>query len=333
MKLALIGIGKIVQDVLDALTSVPGMTAYAFLARPASLARAQQLQQQYGVEKVYTDYQALLADPEIEVIYLGIPNHLHFDFAEQALRAGKHVICEKPFTSNLAEAEQLIQLARAQHCFLFDAVTAIHTPGFRWMQQQLPALGTIRLVQGNYSQYSSRYDDFLSGKVQPAFDPAMSGGALYDINLYNVYVACALFGAPKKVEYRCNYGFNGIDVSGIVTLHYADFIAVCCGAKDSDSPGHFTVQGTAGYVRIAGIPSVCQVAELGLRRSEITRFASPDGNRMVPEFTAFEDCIRRQDMAQCEAWQDLALIVAGVLESARHSAGIRFACDGDAVGQ
>lgn len=327
MKLALIGAGKIVQMVLDALTQLPEITPVAVYVRPGSVARGQSLQQQYGITQIYTDYAALLQEPTIDAVYLGIPNHLHFTFAEQALRAGKHVICEKPFTSNLAEAAALVQLARAQQCYLFDAVTVVHMPAYHWLQQQLPAIGPVRLVQANYSQYSSRYDDYLLGKVHPAFDPAMSGGALYDINLYNIYAVCGLFGAPHKVEYRCNRGHNGIDVSGVLTLHYADFIAVCCGAKDSESPGHVTVQGTQGFVRIAGTPNMSQAAELGLRQMPVERFSAADANHMVHEFAAFLACWQQQDQARCDGWLDLALIVAGVLEAARRDAGIRFPCD------
>ncbi len=327
MKLALVGAGKIVLSCLDALSQLDDITPVALCVRPQSQAKGEALQQRYGIQRLYTDYAQLLADDEVEVIYLGLPNHLHFDYAQAALQAGRHVICEKPFTSNLAQLQRLVALAKARQCFLFEAITNLHSPQFIALQQRLPQLGPIRLVQCNYSQYSSRYDDYLQGQVHAAFDPASSGGALYDINLYNVYLVCGLFGKPHRVHYHCQRGHNGIDTSGVLLLEYAGFTAVCCGAKDSASPSHATIQGEKGYGRINDAPNSCHAVEWQIAGETGGLAESADLNHMVHEFRDFADCLGRGDLARCHAWLETALIVAEVLEQARHSAGIRFAAD------
>ncbi|GAA4495601.1 Gfo/Idh/MocA family oxidoreductase [Pseudaeromonas paramecii] len=327
MKLALVGAGKIVLSCLDALSQLDGITLVALCVRPQSQAKGEALQQRYGIQRLYTDYAQLLADAEVEVVYLGLPNHLHFDYTRAALQAGRHVICEKPFTSNLAQLQQLVTLAKAQQCFLFEAITNLHSPQFAAIQQQLPRFGPIRLVQCNYSQYSSRYDDYLQGQVHAAFDPASSGGALYDINLYNVYLVCGLFGKPQQVSYHCQRGHNGIDTSGVLLLSYPGFTAVCCGAKDSASPSHVTIQGEKGYGRINDAPNSCHAVEWQVAGETGGQAESSSLNQMVHEFRAFADCLQRQDLARCYAWLETALIVAEVLEQGRRSAGIRFAAD------
>ncbi len=83
-----------------------------------------------------------------------------------------------------------------------------------------------------------------------------AGGALYDINLYNIYLLSALMGAPDSSHYICNKGFNGIDTSGILTAHFGRSVASCVGAKDSASPGYFIIQGTKGYICIKGSKSL-----------------------------------------------------------------------------
>ena len=120
----------------------------------------------------------------------------------------------------------------------------------------------VKLVQCNYSQYSSRYPDYLKGVVLPAFDPAFSGGSLFDINIYNVHFVCGLFGKPASVEYFANKGFNGIDTSGVLVMNYPEFIAVCVGAKDSQSPSHATVQGINGYIKLTSAPNTSRSVEL-----------------------------------------------------------------------
>ncbi|MFM2481959.1 Gfo/Idh/MocA family protein [Celerinatantimonas sp. YJH-8] len=327
MKVALVGSGKIVLSCIDALNQLEDIEIAALCVRPQSRQKGEQLQHQHHIQKLYTDYAALLADETIDFVYLGIPNNLHFQYAQAALQAGKHVICEKPFTSTYTETSQLAELAKQNQLFLFEAITSIHTPCFKRFQSALAQLGDIKLIQCNYSQYSSRYDAYVQGNVHPVFDPAMSGGALYDINLYNVYLVIALFGEPVDIHYYCNQGFNGIDTSGTLFLQYADFIAVCSGAKDSESPGYVTVQGTQGYARIISPPNVCNSIELNIQGKVETQQDSQDVNHMVYEFEQFKSLYDAGDLKTCYQLLDMALTVSNTLEQARKEVGIVFPGD------
>ena len=256
MKLALIGTGKIIADALVALQPVDAIERRAIFARPHSRAKGAALAAQYGIAAIYTDYAALLAQADIDTVYIGLVNSAHFSYGKQALEAGKNVIMEKPFTGTLAEARELVALAREKNLYIFEAITVLHTPVFQRMRAGLPRLGRVRMLLGNYSQYSSRYDAYLEGEVSHAFDAAYLGGALRDINVYNIHYAAALFGLPRSVHYYPNRGFNGIDTSGTLVLAYDGFSAVCTGAKDSDSPCYLSVQGEKGWMRIDGKPNV-----------------------------------------------------------------------------
>ncbi|MEI7347020.1 Gfo/Idh/MocA family oxidoreductase [Dickeya chrysanthemi] len=324
MRIALVGSGKIVLSCLEALVTIAGIELSALCVRQGSRQKGEELKNKYHIQSLYTDYDALLQDDNIDFVYLGLPNHLHFSYAHKALCAGKHVICEKPFTSNLAQLRELVSLAKSNNRYLFEAITAIHTPGFQYLKGKAAEIGDIKMIQANYSQYSSRYDDYVNGIVHPAFDPAMSGGALYDINLYNIYHVCALFGAPQSLHYSCNKGPNGIDTSGVLVMNYGAFIAVCMGAKDSASPSYFTIQGTAGYVKINDLPGVCKHIECS-QQGALTRFDdSANSSHMVYEFEVFRDIFSAQDSARCYELLDTALVVADVLEKARACCGIEF---------
>ena len=104
----------------------------------------------------------MLNREDIDFVYVASPNSLHFQYSLQAMQHGKHVICEKPFTSNCREFQILDTYAREHHLFLFEAIVTSHMPNYLTLKEKLPELGTIRMVQCNFSQYSSRYDKFLA---------------------------------------------------------------------------------------------------------------------------------------------------------------------------
>ena len=327
MKIGIVGSGNIVRTCLDAIAQIPSISCEAVVVRESSRAKGESLVQEFGINKLYTDYAAFLSDPTIDIVYIGITNNLHYEYTLAALNANKHVICEKPFTSNYAELLTLSALARKNHLFLFEAITTLYSPNVQFIQENISKLGDIKLVQCNYSQYSSRYSQYLAGTVLPAFDPAMSGGALYDINIYNLHFTCALFGAPLSVAYHANIGFNGIDTSGVLLLTYADFIAVCCGAKDSQSPSHATVQGTKGYLKLTSAPNTARSVECCFDNELSIVDNNKYENHMVYEFMNFEAMFMQNDYARCYKNLDHSLIVLNVLNEARKQAGIHFLSD------
>ena len=256
MKLGIIGTGKIIIDALYAMEPLKEISCNAIFARPRSKEKGEELAKQYSIPEVYTEYDELLDKADIDTVYIGLINSVHYEYAKRALEKKKNVILEKPFAGTYEEAKELIDLARQNDLFVFEAITVLHNDVIEKMKENLPKLGKIRMMLANYSQYSSRYDNYLAGQVDHAFDPEFLGGALRDINVYNIHYAVELFGLPEKTHYYPNIGFNGIDISGTMVMEYDGFSAVCTGAKDSDSPGFVSIQGEKGYMRIDGKPNV-----------------------------------------------------------------------------
>ncbi|GAB7216490.1 Gfo/Idh/MocA family protein [Dickeya oryzae] len=114
MKIALVGSGKIVATCLEVLATIEGIELCALCVRPRSLSKGETLARQYTIRALYTDYDAMLRDEHIDVVYLGIPNHLHYAYSHRALSAGKHVVCEKPFTSSYAQLLSLVTLTKSK---------------------------------------------------------------------------------------------------------------------------------------------------------------------------------------------------------------------------
>lgn len=323
MKLAVLGTGKIVQEFLPMIQQVTDVELVALLSTPRSLDKAKEMQAQYQVQEVYTDYETLLGNATIDTVYVALPNHLHYQYTKAALLQGKNVICEKPFTLNAQQLQELIQIATEKRLILLEAITNQYLNNFLQIKKDLAQLGKIKIVECNYSQYSSRYDAFKEGKILPAFDPQKGGGALMDINIYNIHFVVGLFGKPEKVQYLANIE-RDIDTSGILVLDYEAFKAVCIGAKDSTAQIRSVIQGTDGSIEVLGATNEMPRYE---RRSKTEIEAvnvNLDKHRMYQEFEKFTEVIDQKDLAFALEQLNHSLTVMQVVDQALESANLHL---------
>jgi len=311
MNLSIIGTGKIVHEALPVIVGTEGIRVCSIWAREHSLEKAQTLATRFCIPIVSTDYTAVLSDPQVDTVYIALINSVHYDFALQALLAGKHVILEKPACLCHRDLLHLAAEARNRGLMLFEAVTLLHLPAFHLLQTDLlPQLGTLRHVECNYSQRSSRLDAYLRGEVLPAFDPETGGGALMDINIYNLHFVLALLGQPQSAHYLCHRGYNGVDLSGSVVLEYDEQLALCTGAKDTDAPSFGLLQGDNGWLRIDGPVSTISAITLCLRGQQARLITlTPVSHRLAPEFAAIADILHRRDYDTMNRLLDHSLAV------------------------
>lgn len=328
MKIGIAGNGKIVTDFMEAVKEVEEIEVIAICCREKSIDKGRKFAADYNFNKVYTNYEDMLNDKEIDFIYIALPNSLHYEYTKRALEYNKNVICEKPFTSTLKECNKLCNIAKRKGLFLFEAITTIHNPNFKFIQDNLNKIGEIKLISCNFSQYSSRYDSFLQGEVPIVFNPEFSGGALFDLNVYNIYFVYKLFGKPQKVNYNANKAFNGIDTSGIVTMKYKDFNASCIGAKDCNSENKIYIQGTKGYIKLTGGSNECKSVSICLNNKEPENYNKLySKNRMIYELESFRDIFNSKDYDKCYEYLHYTKEVMEILIEAKNDAGIIFKAD------
>ncbi len=329
--IATIGTNFIVNAFLKAVSAAEGIQCTAMYTRKRE--HAQPLAEKFHIPTIYTDLDEMLKDPAIDIVYIASPNSLHYVYAKQILNAGKHVICEKPFTSNMRQCEELFALANKQQRFLFEAIRTVHSANFLKIRSLLPKLGEIKLVQSNFSQYSSRYDAYLKGENPNIFNPAFSGGALADIGIYSLHFIVALFGIPQEVQYYPNLGENGIDTSGCGILKYPDFLASFSCAKDSQSEPITQIQGTLGTISVHSQPSICGQFHYHDRLAKTcedlsdTALESALRDSLYEEVRDFVRILRENDTAEYERLALETCQVMEVFERLRKSAGIRFGDD------
>ena len=319
MKLALLGTGMIVQELLPVLAELD-IRPRALLGTERSRERAMELAARFGIEGVYFQYEALLEDSGADTVYIGLPNALHFDCARRALLRGLHVIVEKPAVPTLAEFLELRRLAEDRGLILLEAMTIPHQPAFRQMVEDVRRLGPVRTAILNYSQYSSRYDAFLQGTVAPAFDPGQAGGALMDLNVYNLHLALHLFGPPETVHYQASVR-RGIDTGGVLTLGYPDKTVACVGAKDCQGANFSCIQGEAGRMAIAHHVSFATGVERVFRSGVRERRETPrPRHRLSYEFEAFREILDGSRMDRVSELLDVSEAAVRILETARKQA-------------
>ena len=321
MRIGAIGTGGIARSMIPEFQRSDVLHCTAIYSRAEATGRA--MAEQFGIPKVYTSLEAMLADPEIDMIYVGTPNAVHFRQAKAALLAGKHVLCEKPFTTTAAEAAELIALAKERKRFLFEAITTAHHPNYAFVKERLPGLGPVKLVICTFCQFSRRYPALLEGKVSPVLDPAFCGGALMDINLYNIHFVVGLFGAPEQVHYYPNLHTNGVDTSGVLILEYPGFVCQCVGAKDSAARNSVQIVGEQGRIEVTPGSSNCQKVELALRGQD-PQYNVYGENPWYYEVQDIGRILAAGDLDACYAALDTTLKVVTVLEQARNNANLGF---------
>lgn len=330
MKLGIIGSGVIVQEFLPKLIKLEGMEVKGIQGVIEQKEQVEKLCEENKVPAAVFEFEDLIK-LDIDTVYVAVPNHLHYMYCRKAIEAGMNVIVEKPLTSNIEEAEILRALSEEHKVFLFEAVTTVYFESFQKIREWIGKIGDVKLVQCNYSQYSRRYDMFKDGIIQPAFDPKKSGGALMDLNLYNLHFVMELFGLPQSAKYYANIEKN-IDTSGTVILRYPKFIAICTAAKDCSAPYNYVIEGTKGYITTQYPPNLIGEIRLHMNDGKEEKFS--DGmasERLIPEFEYFIDCINKCDYDSCKNRLKKSIDVSKIQTQVRRAAGVIFEADRESL--
>lgn len=292
----------------------------------------------------YTDQlNNILFDPEIDLIYIASPNKLHFEQAMQAIKAGKHVLIEKPMFSNVDEWRQAHDEAKRMNVFIFEGALHIHTRNYRRMKQLIqnkikeseqPFLG----ANFNFGQYSSKYvqyrDAMANSQIAPnVFNPDYSGGALMDLGVYPVYVVLDLFGLPQSVRYNAQKGENGIDLFGTILFTYDKHQVTIFISKavHSKLPSEIYIDDETIIVHdISRISKVELINNEG-QKADVIDY-KPE-NYMYDELLNFAEVINDSDSihqkVRYEDWKQLSLQVAQTMDLLRRSANISFETEED----
>jgi predicted dehydrogenase len=221
-------------------------------------------------------YEALVADPDVDVIYVATPHPMHHDNAILALRAGKHVLVEKPFTMNADEAREVVAAARETGLFAMEAMWTRHLPHVAvirdWLAQGVP--GDIVTVTADHGQWFAEDPEFR------LFAPKLGGGALLDLGVYPVSFASMVLGTPSRVVALSDPAFTGVDAQTSMLFGYANGAqAVLTCTLRAKSPTRAAIVGTEATIEVDGPFYAPAAVTLTPRIGEPTRVAAPHEGR------------------------------------------------------
>lgn len=322
IKYATIGRGKIVETFIEGAKLTGRFSLEAVFSRKEETGR--EFADRYGVEKVYTRLEDLCADPDIEAVYVASPNVCHFEQSKALLLSGKHVICEKPITTNAKAYALLRDIAESEGLIYMEAIIPIYTKFRESIKEALGEIGNIAMARINYCQRSSRYDAFMAGEDMNIFDMSLHAGTLMDLGVYCVYAAVDLLGMPDSITATASYLRNGCDGAGAALFSYPDFTAALTYSKTAQSSVGCEIVGDSGCVII---DKIGLYAEARLEKDgkviPLTEF-TPKEELMGMEASAFADFVEGKDLDKYTAASRLCIDVHTCMDEIKKSANIIY---------
>lgn len=245
-KWGILGPGLIAQKFATGVKALKDAQIYAVGSR--SLERANAFADQYGAPKRYGNYTELVNDPDVDAIYIATPNTLHMDHTIFCIKAGKPVLCEKPFTMNAAQAKRSIECARKENVFLMEAMWTRCLPIYDTVRKWIAdgELGQVQIVKGDFGFRETWADEDRHANMN------IGGGALLDIGVYPIALAYMAFGAPPtKAEGIAHFYGTGADRQTAILLGYEKGqMALMACTFDTPMNDEAWIYGTEGQVHI-----------------------------------------------------------------------------------
>jgi predicted dehydrogenase len=289
IRIATVGTSTITRNFLDAAASVDEVAVTTVYSRDPR--RAAEFAADTGVTHSTDDLDGLLADADIDAVYLASPNGAHAEQARRVVDAGKHVLVEKPAVPTVAEFDTLLEAAAARQVVVLEAMRNVHDPALRHVAALIATVGPVRRASLSYCQRSARYDKVLAGEHVNIFDPALAGGALLDLGVYTIAAMVEFFGEPNRVTGSSVPIASGVDGAGAVLAAYNDFVVDLSYSKITASDRPDEIQGEHGTLTFDHVaqPTVAQVRMHDGAVTDHT-FGGPSNN-MVHEIRRFADLV------------------------------------------
>lgn len=269
MKLGILGAGGIASTMAKTVAGMKDVEAYAVAAR--DLERARVFAQKYEVKKAYGSYEEMLADDEVELVYIATPHSHHYLHAKMCLEAGKNVLCEKAFTVNAEQAQKLFDLAKEKKLLITEAIWTRYMPSRKMINDIIESgvIGEVTAVTANLS--------YTVSHVERIRKPELAGGALLDVGVYPINFASMVLGDKVKDVKATAIFQNGVDIlDSIAMVFEGDRMATLqCGAREiSDRMG--SIFGTRGYMQVQNINNPEKITVFDTEHKEVASYVVPE---------------------------------------------------------
>ncbi|MEU1513835.1 Gfo/Idh/MocA family oxidoreductase [Streptomyces sp. NPDC005811] len=240
----ILGAGRIAR-VFAAELAAAGLRVAAVAARDGD--RAARFARETGIARSHGSYEALVADPDVDAVYVATPQPFHSEHALLAIEAGRAVLVEKSFTADAPSAERLVAAARSRSVFLMEAMWTRFLPTFAELRAEL-ARGAVGELTGVVTHHFQKLDDSPTGRH---YDPALGGGAVADLGVYGISCAFHLLGPPHRITVTGSATPSGVDTSASVLMRHAGgTTSTTLTGMDTPGPNSAAVIGTEGWIEL-----------------------------------------------------------------------------------
>ena len=322
MKFGILAPGNIARSMAKAVSEIEGMECYAVASR--DYGRAENFAKQWGFAKAYGSYQELAEDPQVELIYVASPHSHHYEHTKLCLLHGKHVLVEKAFTVNAAQAEELIRLSEEKGLLLAEAIWTRYMPSRKMIDDILASgvLGKVTSLTANLG--------YILPHVERMQNPELAGGALLDLGVYPINFALMAFqGEVEKIDATAIMSPRGVDWMNSITLSFADGkMAVLHSDMLAQTDRQGVISGDQGYLEVQNINNCEEIRVFDLNRKMTACYQVPEQiNGYEYEVLFFKKAIEEGKCECPEMPHSETLRVMRILDRIRRQWGMVFPCE------
>lgn len=325
MKWGILATGRIAEKFAE---TVNAMEPEQILAACASRSKekAEAFQEKYQIARAYDSYEAMLQDPDVEAVYIATPNHLHYENCVMCLNAGKHVLCEKPFTVAWEDGEKLFALAREKGLFIMEAFWIRFLPVLQKMKALIEA-GTI----GDVVWARSDYGFVAKGaRKDRKFDSALAGGALLDIGIYNLGFMRMVMGDEQPESFESQYHINEYgtdDFSTILFRYPSGKSAVVTTSIGIPMARYAMVYGTKGSIALDDFQHAKKLTVQVEEEEPYTIELPMEINGFEYQIREVERCVKQGMNTSDILKEEDTLDILKLMSDIRKSWGMKFTCE------
>ena len=316
----ILGPGKIARSFARDLALVPGNRLLAVGSRSAD--KAAEFALEFHVPRTYGSYETLLADPELDIVYIATPHDSHEYWSLRAMEAGKHVLCEKPAAVNAVQLARMTSCARERGVFFMEALWSRFNPSIMEVIQRVSSgdIGTIQYIHADFSIYRDPPADHR------LVNPHLAGGALLDLGIYPVFLAVSLLGTPEDIRASAQLHPSGVDAQTVATLHYKEAVVqLMCGIR-SQSDMRARIYGTGGSFFLEPVWHETQsYTWLNLADGSSTHYPRPTlGKGYSYEIMECMSCVRAGlQESPLWSWENSRAVIS-ILDEIRRQTGVIY---------
>lgn len=321
----ILGCGKIAKKFASDLRLVEDAELKAVASRSADKLAA--FSREYSPALSFNTYEELVSCPDVDAIYVATPHGMHYDHVMLCLRHDKAVLCEKAFALNLAQAREMVELARTRKVFLMEAFWTKFLPQYNAAMEIVRSgqIGEVKLIQSDFGFRAPE------PRAQRLYDPALGGGSLLDIGIYPVFMAQSVLGKPTQVHAFITPYESGVDEQCVITMKFAGgALAVLSSTFAVDTPVEAMIAGTEGRIvmrnRFHNALATVEVVAGGdiFKTIEVHR---EDGFGYQFEARHVNDCLRKGLTESPVMTHADTLMLMETLDRIRKTCDIRYAAD------